>query len=76
MSVNHESLLTHDEFALALPLAQERYMTMLSEVDYSAADLEDPEVKTREAWLAMAAWRQAVTFVMTRRQLAEDQIQG
>jgi hypothetical protein len=79
---NHETLLTLDEADRARSLAWDRYNAMLADMDYSEADLgdDDPDaedpVAIREGTLAVVAWRQALTFLMTMKSVLQTGVSG
>ena len=79
---NHETLLTVDEAERARGMAWERYNAMLSDMDYSEVDLmeDDPSAEDclaiREGTLAVVAWRQALTFLMTMKSVLQTGVSG
>ncbi len=77
MPINRESQLTTDEAVLARDIARERYNLMLSDVDYRGEGPEnDTDAAGQEKTLAVVAWRQAVTLVLTGRCILETGVSG
>lgn len=76
MSVNGETLMTHDEFDRAREVAESRYLTMLNEVDYSMTPHDDQSVAARESQLALMAWRQAMAFELMARLASAGNLYG
>jgi hypothetical protein len=75
--INRESQLTTDEAVLARDIARERFGAMLSDFDYRGEGAEtDTDAACQEKVLAVIAWRQAVTLVLTGRCILETGVSG
>lgn len=77
MPVNRETQLTTDEATLARDIARERFHLMLADFDYRE-ETADPacERAAQEKVLALVAWRQAITLVLTGRVILETGVSG
>jgi len=77
MPVSRETLLTLDEATLARDIARERYNLMLADFDYREEPADTAcDRAAQEKVLAVVAWRQAVTLVLTGRVILETGVSG